>query len=154
MKLSILYEKNLDPNIVRHLTRPLPDNQEIAWVDNQTPQQGGKKQTSFTYDKDDPNIKDQFVYHNHPTRGKKPQIINTFPSKKDLESAKQLKSHGAKGIGIFNDHEYYISLVPKDDSQVNQHKVKEYKKAVKQNKPEAAIENLEDLGFDIELGEI
>jgi len=157
MRLSVLYEKRsrLDPNLNRqkHRLKGLPVDREIAWMGGDT-QRGEKDQVKFTYKKGDPRLKGNFVYHNHPTRGKEPEPINTFPSQKDLESAQQLQRDGARGIGIFNDNSYYLSVVPGDKSSLEQSKLQKYKKSVKKDDPQAALDHLEDLGFDAEFGKL
>lgn len=142
----------LDPEIRRaaYIAKSAPSSHEIGWLGHKK-FRGSKDKVQIKFDPNDDKIKDKYIYHTHPYRGDSNPLY-AMPSAQDLKVSIKVVSQGLRGIVIFAG-KYYTVIAPTEKAAIDA-KMFKYDKALKRGDIEDAIKEIENLGFDIETGEI
>lgn len=155
LKIDLLFEANskLNTDLMRqsYIPKSFPSTNEIGWLGHKKKFTGDKKSVQIQFDPNDPEIKDNFIYHTHPAD--EPSPLTAMPSIVDLETAASIsKKHGVKGSTIFSG-DYYTVLVPTKNA-VGKKNPKPYEEALMRGDIEDALKELEKIGFDVETGKL
>lgn len=147
----LINEINLDPGLRRaaNMARTAPTDRELGWVGGKK-FRGNKDSVNIEYTPGDDKVVGQFAYHTHPVPQGQDNVIFSFPSVQDLESAAQMSVHGIRGITIFAGS-YYTAIAPVDISKTRNYN--RYVSAMKRGDIEDAIAAIKWCGFDIETGQ-
>lgn len=154
-KLESLFESRLNVDLMRqsYIAKNAPSTHEIGWLGHKNVQKstGDKKSVQIKFDPNDPEIKNNFVYHTHPSD--EPSPLTAMPSIVDLETAASMsKQHGVKGSTIFSGN-YYTVIVPTKRA-TGRKNPKPYEQAIQRGDIEDALKELEKIGFDVETGKL
>jgi len=108
---------------------------------------GIKDKVNIKFDPNDAAIKNEYMFHTHPTnKGENP--LRSLPSEKDLQTAYELYKDGMKGI-VIRHGKYYTVIRPTDHAE--KFNPARYTKARKTGDFQAALDTLKPT-YNIEHG--
>ena len=137
-----------------YITNTAPSNQEIGWIGHRKKMsKGSKTDVQIKFNPNDPDIKDNYIYHTHPITNRKEQNpLSAMPSEQDLLTALKVTQDGLQGVVTYHG-KYYTVVVPTSKIKPKTN-YKKYNDSLHRGDIEDAIKELEKLGFDIETGKL
>jgi len=132
-----------------YIAKSAPSTHEIGWLGHRK-FRGSKESVQIRFDPTDPDIKDNYIFHTHPSD--EPSPIRAMPSETDLQTAANSTEHGLMGTVIFCGP-FYTVIMPTTRTK-DRIMARRYEEAIRRGDMEDAIKEIEKLGFDIETGEV
>ena len=129
-----------------YIAKHIPSTHEVGWLGHKK-FKGRKDSVQIKFDPTDPDIKNKYIFHTHPSD--EPSALSAMPSMADLDSAIDSAENGVMGIVTFSGP-YYSITVPTNKASTT--KIKRYREAIARGDIEDAIKEMEKMGFDIETG--
>lgn len=154
--VDAILEVSIDPQIQRqaYIAKSSPSNNEVGWLGHKEREtfKGTKDRVQVKFDPTDEEIKENYIYHTHPSEN--PSPLTAMPSGQDLMSAVESAKYGIQGIVIFSgkSKQFYTVVVPTNRTDLSKSKINRYEEAIKRGDIEDSIKHLERMKFDVETG--